>query len=51
MVGADGVRAFTPADATLEAEQEVWLSLKEGATHLFDRQTEQALSIGRNANA
>jgi len=43
MLGTDPIRAFTSADATLDPEQEVWLSMREGATHLFDGQTEESL--------
>jgi multiple sugar transport system ATP-binding protein len=51
MLGADAVRAFAPADAPLEADQEVWLSFREEAVHLFDAQTEQALAAADMAGA
>lgn len=43
MLGTDAVRAFAPADAILEADQEVWLSFNEEAIHLFDAETEMSL--------
>jgi multiple sugar transport system ATP-binding protein len=45
MLGTEPVRAFTSADATLDAEQEVWLSFREEATHLFDGETEESLDL------
>jgi multiple sugar transport system ATP-binding protein len=44
ILGAEACRAFAPADAPLEAEQQVWLSFREEAIHLFDAQTEEALA-------
>jgi multiple sugar transport system ATP-binding protein len=46
LLGADAVKAFAAPDASLEADQEVWLSLREEAVHLFDGQTEEALGAG-----
>jgi multiple sugar transport system ATP-binding protein len=49
-LGSDAVKAFAPADASLEADQEVWLTFKEEAVHLFDGQTERALDADDRAS-
>ncbi len=43
-LGESTVRAFAPPDAELATGQEVWLAFDEGATHLFDGETELSLS-------
>jgi multiple sugar transport system ATP-binding protein len=43
-IAGEIVRAFAPADMQLEAEQTVWLSFREETIHLFDGDTERALS-------
>jgi multiple sugar transport system ATP-binding protein len=43
-IGEEIVRVFAAADAELEADQPVWLHFKQGAVHLFDRETEAALA-------
>jgi ABC-type sugar transport system ATPase subunit len=42
-VGGEMVRAFAPADASLEAGQQVWLQFREEALHLFHRESEESL--------
>jgi multiple sugar transport system ATP-binding protein len=51
MLGTDPVRGIAPSDANLEGEQEVWLTFKEEAAHLFDGQTGAALGAGVGAGA
>jgi multiple sugar transport system ATP-binding protein len=46
MVGREIIRAYAPADTLLKAEQEVWLSFKETAIHVFDQKTEATLYSG-----
>jgi multiple sugar transport system ATP-binding protein len=51
MLGQDTVKAFAPADASLEPDQHVSLALREEAVHLFDGETEEALIVGGEASA
>ncbi len=48
-VGQEIIRGFAPPDTLLRAEQEVWLSFKEAALHVFDQKSRETLYSGSMA--